>query len=81
MASGSEKSNGMRMEESKKMAMNETLVGSERWVVKSPIAEIIGGAVSVPFLDWKVSGNLHPMPLSLVISKLWRVGSTRVRVQ
>jgi len=81
MTSGSEKSYGIRMEESKKKAMNETLVRSQRWVVESPIAEIIAGAVSIPFLHRKVSGNLHPMPLSLVVPKLRRVAITRVRVQ
>jgi len=81
VTSGSEKSNGLRMEESKKKAMNETLVGSQRWVVESPIAEIIAGAVSIPFLDRKVSGNLHPMSLSLKVPKLWRVAGAGVRVQ
>jgi len=61
--------------------MNETLVGSQRWVVESPIAEIIAGAVSIPFLDRKVSGNLHPMSLSLKVPKLWRVAGAGVRVQ
>lgn len=81
MTSGSEKRNRVRVEESEKQTVDETLVGSERWVVKPPVLQIIGGTVAIPFSNWKVKGNFHPMPLSFIVPKLWRVSSTRIRME
>lgn len=81
MTSGSERSNGVRVEEFKKKPMDETLVRGQRRVVKSPISQIIVGAVPIPFLNWKVNGDLHPMSLSLIVPKFRRVASAGVRVQ
>lgn len=80
MPPGSEKSNRVRMEEFEEKTMHITLVSSKRGIIKTPVAEIIARSVGIPFLDWQVYSNLHPMPLCFKITKLWRISSTRIRV-
>lgn len=80
MAPWSIKWNRVRMEESEEKTMNITLIGGKGWVVKSPIAEIIGGAIAIPLLNWKIECNLHPMSLCFKITILGWSSSTRIRV-
>ena len=55
-----------------------TQVGSKGRIVKSSIAKIIGCTVRIPFLVWQIKGDLHPMPLCLKISLLWRISYTKI---
>lgn len=61
--------------------MEVTLVRSERGIVKTPIAEIIGRAVPIPFLNRKIECDLHPMSLGLIVPEHRRCGCTGVRVE
>lgn len=81
MTPGSEEGNWFRMEDSEEKTVNITLVCCERRVIKTPIVKIIGSAIAIPFLSWKIKSDLHPMPLSLIVPILGRIASTWVRMK
>ena len=53
-------------------AQQVTMVGSEGWIVKAPVEQIILGTVLVPLVGRQIDGYLHPVSLSLIIAKHWR---------
>lgn len=61
--------------------MEITLVGSKGRVVKSPVADIVACTVAIPFLDWQIKGDLHPMSLCLKVPILGRISRTRIRME
>jgi hypothetical protein len=48
------------------------LVGREGRVVEAPVGEVVGGGVAVPVGGGEVEGELHPVPLGLVVAELGR---------
>lgn len=59
--------------------MGEALVSGKRGVVEAPVGEIVGRSVAVPFGGGCVEGNLHPVPLRLVVPEHRRCALARVR--
>ena len=57
------------------------LVGGERGVIESPVGKIVGRSVAVPIGDGHIEGDLHPVPLRLVVAVHWGVPLPRVRAQ
>lgn len=52
--------------------MKEALVGGEGRVVQAPVGKVIVGGVAVPVGGREVEGELHPVPLRLVVAELGR---------
>jgi len=52
--------------------VEEALVGGEGRVVEAPVGEVVVGAVAVPVGGREVEGELHPVPLRLVVAELGR---------
>lgn len=50
--------------------MDEALVGGEGRVVEAPVGEVVVGGVAVPVGGREVEGELHPVPLRLVVAEL-----------
>lgn len=54
------------------------LVGGEGRVVEAPVSEVVVGGVAVPVGGGEVEGELHPVPLSLVVAEFGCCALTRV---
>jgi hypothetical protein len=50
--------------------VEEALVSGERRVVEAPVREVVVGGVAVPVGGWEMEGELHPVPLRLVVAEL-----------
>lgn len=50
--------------------MEAALVGGEGRVVEAPVSEVVVGGVAVPVGGGEVEGELHPVPLRLVVAEL-----------
>ena len=46
------------------LAQDPAMVGSQRRVVQAPVLQII----KIPLRHWQMSGDLHPMSLSLIVT-------------
>ena len=45
------------------------MVGGKRWIIETPIEQIVWRRVDVPFVDVQIGGDLHPVPLGLVVAE------------
>lgn len=76
-ARGSE-SNGVGEGGVDEAGVDPALVGGEGWIVETPVGEVVVGGVAVPVGGGEVEGELHPVPLSLVVTEFGRRALARV---